>query len=381
MLDQKRVINWRNLVFFGGTTAIALVGIPIYISIHGLSRMELGLFLFWAFVTGISITVGYHRLFAHRAFEVNPVIEFLVTFFGAGAFQESVLQWTAQHRQHHRFVDTDQDPYNIKQGFFYAHLGWLLVRKHAISYEFVRDLKVKKVLVHQHRHYVLWAIGSGIILPTVVGALLGHGLGAFLIAVAGRLTFVHHGTFMINSVCHYFGRPTYDRQSSPKDHWIVALITNGEGYHSFHHRFPSDYRNGVKWYHWDPSKWAIRLMSFAGLAKNLKRASDFQILSAHLTAEKELVEHSVVRMPDKVQSAALEALKVRYNQVKDLLHLWELRVKEHAAICSQGFKKSNVVRKTARVRIQEAKRQFLAVKEQWASFVARPATFQFAFNN
>lgn len=371
-MDERRVINWRNCIFFFGVTTLALIGVPIYIYVNGISAVEIGLFVSWTVATGLAITIGYHRLFAHRSFQASPIVHFLTLFFGAGAFQESLLQWASQHRQHHRYVDTERDPYNIKEGFFYAHMGWLLFRKHPIDYSNVRDLQKSLLIRHQHQYYELWSVLSGVVLPTVIGTLMGHALGAFLIAVAGRITFVHHGTFMINSVCHYFGRPTYDGQDSPRDHWVVALITNGEGYHSFHHRFPSDYRNGFKWYHWDPSKWIIRLMSFVGLAKALKRTSEFQILSATLVAEKESVEDVLARVTQAFRPVALEALKFHYDRIKSHLHQWEQRVKEHAAICGQGLKKSHEMRKEALRRVEEARRQFLKVREQWSRLIARP---------
>ncbi|OGX05206.1 MAG: hypothetical protein A3G87_06835 [Omnitrophica bacterium RIFCSPLOWO2_12_FULL_50_11] len=369
------MINWRNCIFFFTVTAVAVIGVPVYIYVNGISAVEIGLFVFGTLATGLSITVGYHRLFAHRSFQASPIVHFLTLFFGAGAFQESVLQWASQHRQHHAFVDTERDPYNIKQGFFYAHMGWLLFRKHKIDYDNVKDLEKNRLVQHQHKHYVLWSVVSGLILPTFMGALMDHALGAFLIGVAGRITFVHHGTFMINSVCHWFGRPTYNDQESPRDHWLIALITMGEGYHSFHHRFPSDYRNGVKWYHWDPSKWVIRMMSFVGLAKGLKRASEFQILSATLVAEKESVEGLIARVTQKFSPAALETLKTHYDRIKFLLHQWEQRVKEHAEICGRGLRKSHELRRKALQRVQEARRQFLRVREEWSRFVVQPAIY------
>lgn len=378
-MKSNFVINWRNCAFFFTTTALGVVGGPIYIWKHGLTAVDVTMFLVWTVFTGMSITVGYHRLCAHRSFKAHPIFQFFCLFFGAAAFQESLLQWTSQHRNHHRYVDTDQDPYNIKQGFFYAHIGWLIFRKHPINYDNVKDLENDRFIRSQHDFYPLWAIAAGIMLPLFIGACTGNMLGAFLIGIAARITFVHQSTFMINSVCHYFGKSTYDQASSPRDHWIVALITNGEGYHSFHHRFPSDYRNGVKWYHWDPSKWAIRLLAFVGLASDLKRASEFQILSAALVADKESVERSLGAMPQKVQVTALTNLMIRYERIKDLLHTWELKVKEYAAISKQGLKESDAARKkAAQLQAKEAREQFLRMREQWADFVEQMA-FKFAF--
>ncbi len=361
-----RSINWRNFIFFGATFAVAIIGVPIYIYARGVSASEIALFTFWTLATGISITVGYHRLFAHRTFKTNPIIVFLSLFFGAAAFEESVFQWASQHRDHHKYVDTERDPYNIKQGFFYAHIGWILFRNHTIDFSNVKDLQRNKLIMHQHRHYVLWALTAGVLLPAVMGLATGHLLGALLLSVVGRITFVHHSTFFINSVCHYFGRPTYDIHVSAKDHWLVAILTNGEGYHSFHHRFPSDYRNGYKWYHWDPSKWLIAFLARIGWAEDLKRVSKFHILAARLVAEKEAVEYHLSKELHPIRNAALETLKGRYEQLKHALQTWETHVKEYALLCNQLSNKSDAILKSAFERVQNARQQFLEIRNQWS---------------
>jgi stearoyl-CoA desaturase (Delta-9 desaturase) len=368
---NKHIINWRNCLFFFFVTTLGVIAAPIYVWKNGISGVEIGLFAFFAFTSALSITVGYHRLFAHRAFQASSIIQFLCLFFGAAAFQESLLQWASQHRNHHKYVDTEQDPYNIKQGFFYAHMGWLLFRHHHVDYENVRDLEQNKMACSQRKHYEFWAIGSGIVLPTLIGALLGYPLGGFLIGFAARMTFVHQGTFMINSVCHYFGKPTYDHETSPKDHWVVALITNGEGYHSFHHRFPSDYRNGVKWYHWDPSKWIIWLLSKVGLTSGLKRADEFQILSARIVSDRDYLGHSINLMPQTLRTVSEEKLTTQYQKIKEFLHLWEKRVREHAELCKQGIAKSHAMRKNAFLNAQNARKQFFEAQDRWMKFIDR----------
>lgn len=364
-----RAINWRNFVFFTATFAVAVIGVPVYLYVFGVQTFDVASFIFWVMATGLAITVGYHRLLAHRTFRAHPVVTFLSLFFGAAAFEESALQWTSQHRDHHRYVDTERDPYNIKQGFFYAHIGWILFRNHSINYGNVKDLQKSELIMHQHRHYVLWALTAGVFLPAIVGVLSGHLLGTLLITVVGRVVFVQHGTFLINSVCHYFGKATYDIRISAKDHWLVALLTMGEGYHSFHHRFPSDYRNGYYWYHWDPSKWLIALLARLGFAQDLKRVSKFHILAARLAAEKEAVEKYLSTHLHPTRVAALEMFKVRYDQLKQVLHAWELHVKEYALLCKQLPNRSDVLLKSTLERVQNARRQFLAVRGQWSRLI------------
>ena len=376
---SSHTIKWRNFLFFTITFAVSIIGVPIYIYAHGITAADVILFGFWSTATGLAITVGYHRLLAHRAFKAHPLLVFLSLFFGAAAFEESALQWTSQHRDHHKYVDTDRDPYNIKQGFFYAHIGWILFHNHPIDYENVKDLQRNKFIMHQHQNYVPWAVTAGILLPLLTGILWSNWLSALLISVFARLTFVHHGTFFINSVCHYFGKATYDPQISAKDHWLVAFITNGEGYHSFHHRFPSDYRNGHKWYHWDPSKWVIALMDRVGLTWDLKRVSKFQILAARITAERAIVESYLNCHSHTVRVAALENLKVRYEQLKQVLYAWELHVKEYAVLCREAQAKSELV-KSALKRAHDARRTFLQMRAQWGRLIEKPAiVFSFDF--
>lgn len=277
--------SWPIIAFFALTSAGALVGAPLYVHRFGISLSEILLFLFFVAATGMSITAGYHRLYSHRTFKASPIVEFLILFFGAAAFEQSVLDWSSQHRDHHRYVDTERDPYSIKKGFWYAHIGWMTLWKQLPDYGNVKDLLKDKLVMHQHRHYVAWGVTAGILLPLLLGVLSGHALGALIFSVCVRLTLVYHATFCINSVCHVFGKATYDINATARDHWLVAFLTNGEGYHNFHHRFPLDYRNGVRWYHWDPSKWMIALLAKLGLAWDLKKTAALCILQAKLEAE------------------------------------------------------------------------------------------------
>ena len=235
-------IRWGSIAFLGLIHAVALVGTPWYIATHAVSTAEWAIFGIYMLATGFSITVGYHRLFAHAAFRASAPVRFLVLFFGAAGFQQSALKWASLHRRHHQLVDTPADPYNIKQGFWYAHMGWILFWKHVIDYANVQDLMGDRLAVNQHRHYQSWAIGAGVILPLAAGLAIGHPMGTVILAIVLRMVLIFHVTFCINSFAHTFGSAHYDYHSSGRDHWLAALLTNGEGYHNYHHRFPSDYR-------------------------------------------------------------------------------------------------------------------------------------------
>ena len=366
--------NWVNITFFTITTLGGLIGAPIYVAYNGIATAEILLFLFYFVATGMGITVGYHRLFAHATFKTNPVIRFLLLFFGSAAFEQSAMEWSAQHRDHHRFVDTDRDPYSIRKGFFYAHMGWLVFWKHKTNYDNVKELARDPMLRHQDRYYVVWATVAGIITPAVIGALTGHLLGALLIAVCLRLTLVYHVTFFINSVCHSFGKATYDIDATAKDNWFIAFFTFGEGYHNFHHRFAADYRNGVRWYQFDPSKWFIALLSRLGLAWDLRRVSNFRIMAARLAGE----QNRVSAWLDQQSGPSLESLRNRmasqYDVLRESLQQWEQAAKEYRKVVSrQVADYSDELRRSARQKMAEARRQFKQTRAGWNALLAECA--------
>ncbi len=274
----KRSNRWTAIIFMPAVTLIGGIGTPWYIATRGLALSEGLLFLFFFFATGFAITVGYHRLFSHKTFKTGPVVRALLLFFGAATFQKSALRWASQHRQHHQFTDTDLDPHNSMRGLFYCHVGWIMFYKHNIDISNVKDLQQSRLVMNQHRYYDAWSLAGGIALPMLLGWWIGYPLGAFLMAVCLRLSLVLNAAFLINSYAHIVGEKSFDRQASASDHWLGAVLTNGEGYHSFHHKFPNDYRNGHRWNHWDPSKWIIYLFSRLGLAWDLKRTPNDNIL-------------------------------------------------------------------------------------------------------
>ena len=367
--SPTRKPNLTNISLLGSLLLITVTALPYYAVHVGISRSEWWLFLSFVIATGLSITVGYHRLFAHRSFQASPLVTFLALFFGAGALEQSALTWSSQHRDHHRYVDTERDPYNIKQGFWYAHIGWMLFRRERPTTLNVQDLSADPLIRHQHRYYMLWAMVAGVLLPLAIGALTGHLLGAFLLGVVGRLTLVHHSTWSINSICHTFGKATYDIDATARDHWLVAFLTNGEGYHNFHHRFSSDYRNGVRWYQWDPSKWTIALLSWCGLAGKLYRASPQAILAAKAAAEHQRVERELGRQRSADIAALLELVRDRYGALKTALYEWERLEKESRRVQEAVAEKSQAYIRAIQQQVAQRRRTFMAARRQWIAFI------------
>eukprot|EP01138_Halocafeteria_seosinensis_P010348 gb/GECG01010566.1/.p1 GENE.gb/GECG01010566.1/~~gb/GECG01010566.1/.p1 ORF type:complete len:355 (+),score=35.95 gb/GECG01010566.1/:1-1065(+) len=218
-------------------------------------------------------STGYHRLFAHRAYRGTKFTEILLTCMGSGAVEGSVKWWARDHRAHHRYVDTEKDPYPATRGFWHSHIGWMFVKqdKDKIGRVDISDLTEKWIIRFQHRYYGLFALFFGFVLPSLVAGFFWNDYrGGFFLAGIARLVFVHHSTFFVNSLAHWAGESTYTDGHTAKNSVITALLTVGEGYHNFHHEFPSDYRNGVEWYQYDPTKWFIATLKFLGLAYDLK---------------------------------------------------------------------------------------------------------------
>ncbi|CAF1259948.1 unnamed protein product [Adineta steineri] len=233
----------------------------------------------YGLLTGLAITAGYHRLFAHRAYQASLLLRYMLVTLGAGAMQGSVKWWARGHRAHHRYTDTDLDPYSAHRGLFHSHIGWLMfVSNRNCADTDTADIDNDKTVQWQFKYLTVLNIFMGYIVPVFICGLGWNDYrGGYFFAGALRLFLVHHATFCVNSLAHYLGDAPFDDRHTPRDHFITALVTLGEGYHNFHHEFPSDYRNALEWYQYDPTKWAIWLFEKLGLATNLKRFSKNEI--------------------------------------------------------------------------------------------------------
>ena len=286
--SSKAKINWLNTIFLTVTPILAVLGIVLDWSYFGAPGLiEFVIFMSFYYACGLSITVGYHRLFSHRSHKASWPLVLFYSIFGAGAFQNSIIEWCSDHRNHHKSTDSEDDPYSASRGFWYSHIGWIMVEEEKFENDFsnVKDLQRSKIIRWQHRNIFVIGAFSGIILPAIFGYLIGGIAAAVGCLVWGglvRLVFVHHGTFLINSAAHIWGKQPYSQEDSSKDSFWLAFFTFGEGYHNFHHTFQADYRNGHKWYHFDPSKWWIKIFSLLRLKSNLKKTPKHSIEVAKL---------------------------------------------------------------------------------------------------
>jgi stearoyl-CoA desaturase (delta-9 desaturase) len=359
-------INWLTSIFLAATLLLTLTAVPVYLWHFGLDIFQVVLFCFFFCATGLSITLGYHRLYSHLTFQAAWPVRLFTLLFGAAAFEHSVLTWVSDHRRHHKFVDQDSDPYDISKGFFYAHIGWLLFKeKPQIQCDNVKDLQRDSLVQWQHHHYYLIAFGMGLVLPTLLGWLWGGplaALGSFLLAGIARTTLVQHMTFCINSLCHSIGRQPYSHQSSARDSSLMALFTFGEGYHNFHHTFQHDYRNGVKPWQFDPTKWMIWCLHRLGLVNRLRRIPAEKILQTEIAEKEQRVTAQFDWHGISLSDPICQLWQSAQQRLREALQMWE----QHKETYLQ-FKENP--RAFSRAKQLQLRRQFKCAKENFRQAV------------
>jgi len=312
-----------SAVFFGLTNLAAITIVPWWGITQGYSPAA------WIAATvllalgGMSITTGYHRMWSHRTFKAAWPIRLLLAIFGGMALQNSIYVWAARHRIHHRHVDdVERDPHSIKTGFWHAHIGWMLRNWPTSEVDFsqVRDLERDPIVMWQHRHYwaLVWVSNLGI--PLALGWMTGDWVGMFLLAGVLRLVVSHHFTFFINSLAHTWGRRPYSEENTAVDNGMIALLTWGEGYHNYHHAFQADYRNGIRWWQYDPSKWLINVLAWCGLAYDRKRTPNFRIRRARLMLQFERLQR---RLESDAPATWRERLEQEFGQFKETIGQWQ----------------------------------------------------------
>ncbi len=281
----KPPLNAVNVVIFAVLPLATLVLVPLWGVYYGFDAFQWLWALAFLYLNGLSITGGYHRLWAHKSYDASPALKWFFAFWGAGALQNSILVWASDHRRHHRHVDdVELDPYSAKRGLWFSHIGWILRNYHGNEPDFsnAADLQRDPIAVWQHKYYVPLTLLMNLGLPLLLGIWHGDIIGTLLLVGLLRLVVNHHVTFFINSLAHFWGTRPYTETNSARDNGFLAFLTYGEGYHNYHHIFQSDYRNGIRWWQWDPTKWMIAACQRIGLARNLNRISDFKIQRALL---------------------------------------------------------------------------------------------------
>jgi stearoyl-CoA desaturase (Delta-9 desaturase) len=305
---------WTTTLLFSITLLAALVLVPWYGLTHGFSTGSWVCYAFFLVANGVSITGGYHRLWAHRTYDAHWTLRLFFMIFGTMSLQNSAFVWCSGHRTHHLNVDdVDRDPYSIKRGFWFAHIGWMLRDYPSGRKDFsnIPDLRRDPLLQFQHRFYVPLVLITNFGFPLAAGWLVGDVWGTFILAGILRLVISQHVTFFINSLAHMWGSRPYTDENTARDNPFLAFVTYGEGYHNFHHIFAHDYRNGVRWWQFDPTKWIIASLQYVGLTRRLKRTPPFQIQRALLAMQFRRAQEKLAKLHQRGAHSQIEHLRQR----------------------------------------------------------------------
>ncbi|AKP72245.1 Fatty acid desaturase [Piscirickettsia salmonis] len=358
--SQKSPINWKSTLVLTLTPLAAMILVPYYALTYGFSVWDWFWFGFFIIATGLSITAGYHRLWSHRAYKANSFLKLFFMLFGAATLQNSIIVWASDHRKHHRYVDDkEKDPYAATKGFWYSHIGWMLRHKPEAEgcIENVKDLENDKIVAFQHRYYGPIAVLMCFGLPALIGASYGSVGGCLILVGLLRLVINHHFTFFINSLAHIWGKERYTDENTAKDNPLLSLLTFGEGYHNFHHKYAGDYRNGVLWYDYDPSKWLIFLASKIGWTYDLKRISKPTIEAARASMQFKRAQEKIKLKPYLAKVVEIEkSLEIQYKELFETIKQWAKAKQEHLNAQKE---------KLSAAHIAQLKQQYLALKKQF----------------
>ena len=378
-MSVKRKYVWNNIhmgnTFFLGLILLgSVIGLPLFIWKFGAEiqhwwahvLLAVALFIF----SGMGITFGYHRLLSHLSFKAKWPVKLFSLIGGATAMQDSALVWSADHRRHHKHVDHEDDPYNIKKGFWHAHIGWILFKeKLAPKMDNVKDLQADKLVMWQHRWWIEIGLLVGFALPTAAGWLIeGTWQGALLGLLLGgmfRLTACHHSTFFINSLCHYMGTQPYSSTHTARDSWFMALLTFGEGYHNYHHEFQHDYRNGVKPWQFDPTKWAAWTLNKLGLASDLRRVPDEKIELAEIRQKDKQLAEQLSNTPEPVCEKAQALFTEAGAKLHSAVESWERAKNEYTKAAQKKINLTKEQYAELRARFDEAVAELREAIAQW----------------
>ncbi|MDD9911714.1 MAG: fatty acid desaturase [Alphaproteobacteria bacterium] len=256
------------------------IPISLYlIYFYGLSVSQIIYYISAYLLGGFGITLLYHRVWTHGAAKLNKYVEFFFAITSIFMLQQNGKIWIAEHIKHHQHTDNKEDPYSTAHGFWWAHQNWVV---YSYPYELPRlpkRLENNKILEFQSKYYWLLSILLNIAIPAILAISANAPWWSGVIISLARVMVCNHFIYGINSICHYFGTQPFSKANSSRNVWWW-IFTLGEQYHNYHHTFPKDYRNGIYWYDFDPTKWLLKLLTLIGLAKDLHKTPQEKITRA-----------------------------------------------------------------------------------------------------
>ena len=212
------------------------------------------------------VTAGYHRYFSHRSFKTSRAFQFILAFLAMTSSQKGILWWAAHHRAHHQYSDTEEDIHSpLQSGFWYSHVGWILSDRYdETDLPRVRDLERFPELRWLNRWFLVPPLTLAVVL-----FLIG-GWGALVWGFFVSTVLLWHGSFLVNSLSHVFGRRRYQTDDTSRNSFLIALVTMGEGWHNNHHRYMSSARQGFFWWEIDATFYVLRVLSWLGIVWDLR---------------------------------------------------------------------------------------------------------------
>ncbi|KAE9109434.1 hypothetical protein PF010_g11546 [Phytophthora fragariae] len=276
---QWSEVVWYNVVVLAAWHVGALYAALFVVPRCSLQQLLVLWVLLWV-AAGLGITAGAHRLWSHRGYKAKLPLRVVLMLCNSMAFEGTIFEWSRDHRVHHKASDTTADPHNSGRGLFFSHMGWVMVRKHknvraaGKKLDF-SDLLADPVVTFQMRHYLKTVLLMCYVVPTAMGYYMGDAWAGFWVGGIFRHVWVLHTTWMVNSVAHFFGYKPYDRKINPVENLIVSIGALGEGYHNYHHKYPSDYATsewGLLSGQYNPTKAFIDFCAIIGQAYDLKRS-------------------------------------------------------------------------------------------------------------
>ncbi|XP_058795980.1 acyl-CoA Delta-9 desaturase-like [Phymastichus coffea] len=277
--SPKIEISWIIVAILGFNHVAAIYGLYLVFTSAKIATTLFAIFLYQ--FTMLGTTAGVHRLWAHRTYKAKWPLQVLLMIMFSTSYQFSVLTWSRDHRVHHKFTDTNADPYSSKRGFLFSHMGWVFLKKHPDVAKKgkeidVSDLYNNPLVRFQHEHKTAVLMLCCYVLPTLIPMYFWNETlaNSFYVAVALRWTFTAHLVGLVNSVAHMFGNKPYDKNLTAVENMSAAILTSGEGWHNYHHAFPWDYSASELGNHWTNN--TTRFIDFfarIGWAYDLKTVS------------------------------------------------------------------------------------------------------------
>jgi stearoyl-CoA desaturase (delta-9 desaturase) len=228
---------------------------------------DIALLLVTYTLTGMGITIGFHRMLTHRSFRPHPVAKFLLLVLGSMAVEGPAIKWASTHIKHHAHADQEGDPHSPVKGFFHAHMGWMFKDPDSSTAMYGRHLLQDPLVVFVNRTFLLW-VALSLLIPFLIGGWTGLLWGGLV-----RIFLTHHVTWSVNSVCHTFGKRAFETPDKSHNEWLVGLLAFGEGWHNNHHAFPRSAFHGLHWWQLDLSGSIIWVLEHCGLAKDVYRVT------------------------------------------------------------------------------------------------------------